>query len=248
MPTASAARAPRRDALANRRAILDAAAVVFRRDPESSIDAVAAEARLSRRAVYGHFGSREELLAELLVRGGARIAAALAAVHDDDPRVHLALIGASLWSEVSSVTVLAQLAVHGPLEQAVASALEPVRRSLRDATSRGAALGVFRPDLPTESLARLIEDAAISVLDEAVRSHLDDDRARRLVITTGLGVAGLSWRDADTLLADHPRLTAPAAPPHPAHPAPTHPAHPDTAAEPAARARIHPSRRKGTPA
>lgn len=206
--TLSSARAPRRDALENRESILAAAAIVFRRDPESSLDAVATEARLTRRSIYGHFASRDELLAELLVRGGARISAALAGVHDDDPRIHLALVGAALWAEVQQVRVLAQLAVHGPLEKAIADALAPVRASVRQATRSGVEAGWFRADVPVESLARLIEDAAIAVLDEAVRTGLSDSTGRRLVMSVGLSVAGLSWHDAAAVIDKHPQLTA----------------------------------------
>jgi AcrR family transcriptional regulator len=200
------ARAPRRDATQNREAILTAAVAVLRGDPEASLDAVATAAGLSRRALYGHFSSREELLTELLGRGGARISGALAGVHHDDPRIHLALIGAALWREVQHVRVLAQLALHGPLERTVADALAPVRSSLRDAVRRGVAAGWFRPDIPLESLARLIEEAAIAVLDEAVRSELDEAAGRRLVMQVGLSVAGLSWHETAELLDTAPTL------------------------------------------
>ena len=209
-PALTTARAPRKDALENREAILVAAAAVFRRDAEASLDAVAAEAGLSRRALYGHFASRDELLAELLVRGGARISEALAEVHHDDPRIHLALVGAALWGEVQQVRVLAQLAVHGPLERTIADALRPVRGSVRRAARDGVEAGWFRSDVPVERLARLIEDAAIGVLDEAVRSDLSEAEARRLVMSVGLSVAGLSWRDALAVIDAHPELSAPA--------------------------------------
>ncbi|GAA2224937.1 TetR/AcrR family transcriptional regulator [Herbiconiux moechotypicola] len=194
------ARAPRRDAAENREAILRAASSVFRREPEASLDAVAVEAGLSRRALYGHFASRDELLAELLTRGGARISSAVAEVRDDDPRRRLALIGAALWQEVQEVRVIAQLALHGPLERTVADALRPVRAAVREAARDGIAAGWFRPDLSVESLARLVEDAAIAVLDEAVRSDLGENDGRRLVMSVGLSVAGLSWRDTAALL------------------------------------------------
>lgn len=58
-------RAPRRDAASNREALLDAARAILNRDPEASLDTIAAAAGLTRRAVYGHFPSRNTLLAEL---------------------------------------------------------------------------------------------------------------------------------------------------------------------------------------
>ncbi|MFB2555738.1 TetR/AcrR family transcriptional regulator [Herbiconiux liangxiaofengii] len=204
MTSTLSSRAPRRDALENREAIVLAASAVFRRDPEASLDAVAGEAGLSRRALYGHFSSRDELLAELLTRGGARISTALADVQHADPRIHLALIGAAIWAEVQQVRVLAQLALHGPLEKTVADALSPVRASVRRATRAGVEQGWFRASVPVETLAHLIEDAAIGVLDEAVRGDLGYDEGRRLVMTVGLSVAGLSWRDADALVESIP--------------------------------------------
>ncbi|MFB2580265.1 TetR/AcrR family transcriptional regulator [Herbiconiux sp. P15] len=199
----------RRDALENREAILLAAAGVFRHDAEASLDAVAASAGLSRRSIYGHFASRDELLAELVTRGGTRISAALDGVQHDDPRIHLALVGSALWAEVQQVRVIAQLAVHGPLEQTVAEALVPVRASVRRAVAAGVSAGWFRSDVPVESLARLIEDAAIAVLDEAVRTDLPEAEGAHLVMTVGLSVAGLSWREA-VEVADSVTTQAPA--------------------------------------
>ncbi|WP_345436361.1 TetR/AcrR family transcriptional regulator [Microbacterium gilvum] len=187
----------RRDAQQNREAILEAAARVLRGDPEASIDAIASAAGLSRRALYGHFPSREAILAELVARGTARIAAALSDVHDDDPARHVALIGTALWGEIAHVRLVAQMIVRGPLEGAVAAGLEPIRAALRDAVTRGGATGVFRSDVEPRIVVRLVEETAIAVLDEAVAEGLDDASARRLVVVAALGVAGLSWRDAD---------------------------------------------------
>lgn len=198
-------RRPRKDAVANREAILSAAAELLRRDPDASVDAVAVAAGLTRRAVYGHFASRDDLLAELARRGAGRIAAALAGVRDDDPVAHIARIGSALWDEVAHVKLVARMVVNGPLEQVVAEGLEPIRASLRDAVARGAAGGAFRSDVDVETVARLIERQAFDVLDEVVRQRMDDESARRLVIVMALAVAGLSWRDAgaaaDRLLA-----------------------------------------------
>ena len=65
--------------LATRDAILDAALVVFARDGVrgSRVEDVAVEAGVSRQSVYYHYRSREELLAALLERGIAGLAAAV---------------------------------------------------------------------------------------------------------------------------------------------------------------------------
>ncbi|WP_221584925.1 TetR/AcrR family transcriptional regulator [Microbacterium sp. G2-8] len=191
----------RRDAVANRQALLDAAGRVLRHTPQASIDAIAAEAGLTRRAVYGHFSSRDDLMRELLARGAAQIASAVADVRHDDPSVHVVLLGSAVWRAIAHVKLVAQTLVTGPLEREVGAALAPIRRSLRDAVSRGCAEGDFRQDAAADVIARLIEDSALAVLDVAVAREIPDDEAQRLVSATALGVAGLSWREAQEAIS-----------------------------------------------
>lgn len=191
----------RRDAVANKEAILDAAAELLRRSPQASLDRIAAAAGLTRRALYGHFASRDELLRELLDRGAAHISRALEGVRHDDPAVHVALLGSAIWRTIAHVKLVVQMLVTGPLEHAVGEALAPLRRSLLDAVERGCADGSFRQDATPQVVTRLVEEAALSVLDVAVARDLPDDDAQRILSATALGVAGLSWRDAQDAIA-----------------------------------------------
>lgn len=202
-------RAPRRDAAQNRLALIDAARVVLNRDPDASLESIAAEAGLSRRSVYGHFRTREELVAELNDLGIARVTAALAPIGHSDARIALALVGARLWSEVENVRVTAQLAIRGPRRELVAAGLEPVRRSLLDTVRQGIDAGQLRQDIAAVTLARLIEGAALSVLDEAVRADISYKEGHRLVMLVALSTAGLSWREAGELIAASPELALP---------------------------------------
>ncbi|QWT24780.1 TetR/AcrR family transcriptional regulator [Subtercola sp. PAMC28395] len=205
-PPVTRARAPRRDAAENRAALLDSARALLNRDPDASLEAIAAGAGLSRRAVYGHFATRDDLIAELQQRGSQRVIAALSEVSHTDSRVAIALIGARLWSEVESVRVMAQLAVRGPQRKAFAATLEPVRQRLLEIVERGIASAELRADIAPDTLSRLIEGAALSVLDEAVRSDLSKSEGHRLVMLTGLGVAGLSASEATAVIAVNPEL------------------------------------------
>ena len=67
--TVSRLRRPRRDSQIKMKAILDAATKLFMRDGlgATSMDAVALEASVSKRTVYSHFGSKEELF-EAIIR------------------------------------------------------------------------------------------------------------------------------------------------------------------------------------
>ncbi|RFA10613.1 TetR family transcriptional regulator [Subtercola boreus] len=199
-------RAPRRDAATNRAAILDSARLLLNIDPDASLEAIAAGAGLSRRAIYGHFATRDELLAEVQTRGGERVTRALATVDNPDSRVAIALIGARLWSEVEDVRVMAQLAVRGPHRELIASTLGPVRRRLVRIVERGIAAGELRPDVAPATLARLVEAAALAVLDEAIRGNLSNREGHRLVMLSGLGAAGLSWSEATELIGEHAEL------------------------------------------
>lgn len=203
-------RAPRRDAAENRAALLAAARVVLNRDPDAGLDAIAAEAGLTRRAVYGHFANRDALLQELVTQGTARVAAALVSVDHPQPLVRLALIASRMWQEVESVRVMTLFAVRGPFQALVAEQLKPVRRQLLDAVRDGARHGV-RTDIAPETLARLVEGSAIAVLDEATRAQLSATSGRRIAMLAVLGMVGLDAASAARLIDTTPVLAEPRA-------------------------------------
>ena len=190
----------RRDAVENRAALLTAARAVLNRDPDASLEAIAAEAGLSRRSVYGHFPTRDDLLREVTALGAARITAALVGTADDDPVVELALIAARLWSEVDSIQVMAVFAVRGSLRGNIAEALAPLRAMVLFAVDRGQAAGGIRTDIDARRLARLVEDSLLSVFDESTRSTLTPAEGRRLVMLSVLSTLGLDWRSAGQLI------------------------------------------------
>jgi len=210
MPTETRVRAPRSDAAKNRAALLDAARALLNRDPDASLDAIAAAAGLTRRSVYGHFPSRDALVAELGAMGAARVAAAVDAIHDPDPVLDLALVGRLVWDDVEHVRAMTRSVVRGPLrDQVLQSGLGPVHARIVADVELAAQIGAARTDLPAETVARLIEGAAFTVLDESLRRPMTKQEGRRLVVLAGLGALGLSWREANTLLESHIDRLAP---------------------------------------
>jgi AcrR family transcriptional regulator len=197
----------RRDATENRQALLTAAKAVLNRDPDASLEAIAAEAGLSRRSVYGHFATRDDLVGEVVALGVARVAEALTQVRHPEPLVQLALIAAELWREVEHVRVMAMFAVRGPLIEVVTDALQPLRARVLESVRDGAADGTMRTDIDAVVLARLIESAAIAVLDESNRHPIDRSMGRRLAMLGVLSCAGLGWREADRLIDTTPELS-----------------------------------------
>jgi AcrR family transcriptional regulator len=199
-------RALRRDATQNRARILKAAAAALNQDIEASLTAIADEAELTRRAIYGHFATRDELVTAVLLQGAERVGASLNSITHPDARVEIALYGSTLWAEVAHVRVMAQLAVRGPHREQVGAALGPARARLHDTVVRGVAGGVLREDITPATLARLIEGAALAVLDEANRTRISRARGHELVMLAALSTAGMGWREADQLIASTPEL------------------------------------------
>jgi AcrR family transcriptional regulator len=192
-------RSPRRDAAENRAALLDAARSVLQTDPDASIETIAAAAGLSRRAVYGHFPTRDDLVREVVTAGAERILAAMptaADLADLAPASRLAVIAVTLWSEIAHARSMARVAVRGPLALQVGRVFEPLRQQVRHACELGIADGAMRNDVDAAALARLVEGACFAVLDEATRSGTGDEDGRRMVVVSALGMAGIDWRTA----------------------------------------------------
>jgi len=202
----AAPRSRRRDAEQNRLALLAAASAVLNRDPDASLDSIAAAAGLSRRALYGHFATRDDLIRSLLAHGVSRVLAATDRVEHPDPAALLALIGVTLWREVESVRVAAQFTVRGPFQHELALALAPLRDQVRHAVTVRAGTGRIRDDIEPGMLARLVEGSVLSVLDEATRSAIDAPTGERLVALSVLGMLGFGAADARALVDATPEL------------------------------------------
>ena len=199
-------RAPRRDAVENRAGILSAARTALALDPHASIDVIARSAGLSRRTLYGHFDDRDTLIRELIAHGAQRFNAIAVSVTDADARLALARLAALLWHEAAHVQVAAALALDEAHVEHNAEALAPLRRTVAALVRRGQDDGSFRTDLTAPTLARLIEEMARTVVS---RTDAASTEAASIAVRTVLSIAGLSWREADELLASHPEIGAP---------------------------------------
>ncbi|WP_337000696.1 MULTISPECIES: TetR/AcrR family transcriptional regulator [unclassified Microbacterium] len=196
-------RAPRRDAVENRAGILSAARSTLALDPHASVDVIARSAGLSRRTLYGHFDDRDALIRELISSGAQRFNAIAASIDDADARLALARLAALLWQEAAHVQVAAALALDEAHVEHTADALAPLRRTVAALVRRGQDDGSFRTDLAAPTLARLIEEMARTVIS---RTDAASSGAANLAVRAVLSIAGLSWREADELLAAHPDI------------------------------------------
>lgn len=210
-PASPAAGTRRRDAEANRAAIIEAATRLLANDAGASVDAIATEVGLSRRALYGHFSDRGDLIAAVVAQGAERFNAIAHAQREQDrraapglpgrvadPVAALARLAAELWAEAAQVHAIAAIALDTQHVASSAAALAPVRDRLLEICEAGHERGLFRTDLPAEVTARLIEEV---VRGAVIRLDPRDATRFDLAPRTVLGVAGLSWCEADAALA-----------------------------------------------
>ncbi|MFJ6651718.1 TetR/AcrR family transcriptional regulator [Microbacterium sp. NPDC091313] len=193
----------RSDARANRAGIVTAATDAIASDPRASLDAIARRAGLSRRALYGHFVDRDALVREVLATGAARFNVIAEGVDDADARVALARLASRLWAEAAHVQAAAAIALDDAHVAETAAALAPLRRHIDQLVRRGQEAGELRTDMPAPTLARLIEETGRMVV---ARVDASSRTARSLAVRAVLGIAGLSWRESDDLMAQHPEL------------------------------------------
>lgn len=203
MTSTAPLRRPRRDAVANRSGILDAATTAIAHDPHASIDTIARSAGLTRRALYGHFEDRDALIREVIARGAQRFNAIAATVDEPDARVALGRLAVRLWDEAAAVQVAAAIALDESHAEETGQALAPLRRKVVEIVRRGQDDELLRTDVAAPTLARLVEEAARSVV---TRVDAASPEAQSLAVRAVLSIAGLSWRETAELLAQHPHI------------------------------------------
>jgi AcrR family transcriptional regulator len=187
----------------NRAGILAAATALIASDPHASIDAIARNAGLSRRTLYGHFEDRDALIREVIASGAQRFNAIALEVDEPDARLALARLASLLWREAALVQVAAAIALDETHVHDTADALAPLRRTVVAIVRRGQDDETLRKDVAPPTLARLIEEAARGIV---TRIDASSPEARSLAVKAVLSIAGLSWRESVQLLADHPDL------------------------------------------
>ncbi|QYH34750.1 TetR/AcrR family transcriptional regulator [Salinibacterium sp. M195] len=201
--TTSAPRRPRQDAVDNRAGILSAATAAIALDPQASINTIARNAGLSRRALYGHFADRNALVNEIVDAGAQRFNRIALSVSDADARVALARLASLLWQEAAHVQVAASIALDDAHLASTGVALGPLRAAVAAILQRGQDEGTLRTDVDVTTLARLVEEAARAAI---TRVDASLPEARSLAVRTTLSMAGLSWRESVALLEEHPEI------------------------------------------
>jgi AcrR family transcriptional regulator len=207
----------RRDAEVNRDSLLEAALRALLDDPDAGLDAVASAAGLSRRTVYGHFASRDVLVAALADRAGEHVAGVVGRVRAatrpaEHPLTTLARLEVSLWRAIERYRLLGSLASrqeHRARVRRHTGGLHELRSGLVEAGRRR---GDLVDALPVQVVVRLVAAVPITVFDAVLEGVLPAGEAARADALTALAVAGaapdVALRHVDAALAGAP-LPAP---------------------------------------
>lgn len=187
----------------NRRRILDVALAELLRDPDASMDQIARAAGVVRRTVYGHFPSREALVAALVDDAVAAVEAAQtegrAGVTDPAEAVARSLL--AVWEVADRYRLLVALAQRAVTVEGIRARLKPVRNSCADLLQQGLESGEFASPLPPPALAYVHEQVLFGLLEAVNDGLIPAEEAGRSAAVTVLTAAGVPASRATELVA-----------------------------------------------
>jgi TetR/AcrR family transcriptional repressor of mexCD-oprJ operon len=186
MPKPHQPEQPRRaDALRNIEAILAAARTCLSRDSNASIGDIATAAGVGRVTLYGHFGSRAELVDAVVTETLASFDSALDGVDlTGDPRYALVRLVHAIWqltAEAASLVVAAESTLSP--ERLLALHERPIKR-LTDFIEHGQHVRAFRADLPAPWLVSVFHGIVHAAANEVASGRLAADEAGDLIAAT----------------------------------------------------------------
>ncbi|WP_433545592.1 TetR/AcrR family transcriptional regulator [Streptomyces sp. CA-294286] len=189
---------------ANRRRIMDVALMELLRDPDASMDQIARAAGVVRRTVYGHFPSREALIAALTDGAAEAVIAAHTAARAgvDDPAEALARAMLAVWRIADRYRLLVAMAQRSVTMEGIKQRLTPVREDCVALLRRGQEEGVFASRVPSAALAYVHEQSLFGLMEAVNEGLLPAEDAGRAAAETALRAAGVREERVAELLGD----------------------------------------------
>ncbi|MET8767919.1 TetR/AcrR family transcriptional regulator [Streptomyces sp. NPDC004658] len=187
----------RKDAHSNRRRILATARRTLREDPDASLDSIAQAAGVARRTLYGHFPSRQALIADLAREAGHELRQAFAAARttDADPTETMTRMVLAAWTVGDHYRTLITLGRRHLGEDEIRATLAPARAEAVATLRRGQREGVFADHLPAPVLAQALEALMLALAEENAACRWADPLGEAAA-TAFLVAAGVAPRRA----------------------------------------------------
>ncbi|WP_329123028.1 TetR/AcrR family transcriptional regulator [Streptomyces sp. NBC_01465] len=178
---------------ANRRRILDVALTELLHDADASMDQIARAAGVVRRTVYGHFPSREALIAALVDNAAESVtdAHASATAGIKDPAEALTRATLAAWKIADRYRLLVALAQRSVTMEGIKQRLAPVRKECTDLLQHGLDEGVFTSPLPAAAIAYVHEQSLFALMEAVNDGALPADEAAAAAAHTALTTAGV---------------------------------------------------------
>lgn len=176
-------RAPRADALRNRRAIADAAMIVLAERPGASMGEIASACELGRATLYRHFANRQELVEEIQTQALEAGAEALeaAALEEGDPLEALRRAIAALVGVGNRYRLLAQ---EPSVDPRVLQRQAAVAGRLVALVQRGQRQGALRGDVEASWVVGALASLLVLALRQMADAQVSHEQAAELVATT----------------------------------------------------------------
>ncbi|MFD5199218.1 TetR/AcrR family transcriptional regulator [Streptomyces sp. NPDC058375] len=191
----------------NRLAILTAAQNVLSSNPDASMDDIAEAANMVRRTVYGHFSTRQDLIASVVRLGAQELIAYVGEVdvHADDAPAEMAGLILRTWGTASRFGPVIEVARRGAAD-ALFAAMEPFNTTVAALIRHGQEQGAFQSPLDADLLAHLIEACSLTFHAAQQKGVWDGDEtdvAYSQLLTLGVPAAK-ARATVDRAAAAHP--------------------------------------------
>lgn len=149
----------------NRMAILTAAQDILAGNPEASMDDIAEAANMVRRTVYGHFPTRQDLVASVVEVGARELVAHVGDIDIRAEDVVLEMAGLVLrtWGTAKRFAPVIEVARRSAAD-ALFAAMEPFHAVVADLIRHGQAQGAFQSTVDADVLAQVIHACALTFL------------------------------------------------------------------------------------
>lgn len=145
--------------------ILTAAQDVLASNPDASMDDIAEAANMVRRTVYGHFPTRQDLIAAVVEVGAQELIEHVGDidVRADDAVMEMARLVLRTWGTAKRFGPVIDIARRSAAD-AMFAAMEPFNMAVADLIRHGQTQGSFQSSVDADVLAHLLHACAMTFL------------------------------------------------------------------------------------